>query len=102
MTLILSTSMFDTENRPSRHSGIVYTSSARIKPPVILYKDPIDSYRLQIYDYVITFADELRLVWSSKLSVIKLLFLINRYLPFLTLALWTRGMTTSTVMKVET
>jgi len=34
------------------------------------------------YDYLLTFADEVRLVWSSRLSFLKILFFLNRLLAF--------------------
>lgn len=37
---------------------------------------------LQVYDYLLTFADERRLVWPSRLSLMKVIFFCNRYLPF--------------------
>jgi hypothetical protein len=38
---------------------------------------------LQVYDYLITFDDEITYVWSSKWNVGKILFLLVRYPVFL-------------------
>lgn len=35
---------------------------------------------LQVYDYFLTFNEEISLVWFSKWSVVKVAFLVNRYL----------------------
>jgi len=35
-----------------------------------------------LYEYLITIDQEIRLVWPSKWSLVKVLFFINRYLPF--------------------
>jgi len=37
---------------------------------------------LLAYDCALTFADEVRLVWSSRLSLVKILFFLNRLLAF--------------------
>ena len=37
----------------------------------------------QVYDYVLTFLDEQRLVWPSKRSHVKVAFYLNRYIPLL-------------------
>lgn len=37
---------------------------------------------LLVYDYALTFDEEKRLVWPTRLSLPKVLFLLNRYLPF--------------------
>ncbi|KAI5116555.1 hypothetical protein M0805_000466 [Coniferiporia weirii] len=39
---------------------------------------------LVVYDYLVSLEEEIRLVWPSKLSFAKLVFLLNRYLPFST------------------
>ncbi|KAJ7573575.1 hypothetical protein C8J56DRAFT_982562 [Mycena floridula] len=36
-----------------------------------------------IYDYLLTLGDEIELMWTSKSSVTKALYLIQRYLPFI-------------------
>jgi len=38
---------------------------------------------LVIYDYLLTLDDEIQLIWPSRLLVAKLVFFINRYLPFI-------------------
>ncbi|KAH8111200.1 hypothetical protein DFH11DRAFT_648780 [Phellopilus nigrolimitatus] len=38
----------------------------------------------QIYDYLTNLDDEIRLVWSDKLTIRQLHFFLNRYLPFAT------------------
>ncbi|THH09098.1 hypothetical protein EW145_g2243 [Phellinidium pouzarii] len=45
----------------------------------------IATYALLTYDYLLTFSEEKRLVWSSRLSIVKIAFTLNRYLPFVTL-----------------
>ncbi|KAF9453301.1 hypothetical protein P691DRAFT_781309 [Macrolepiota fuliginosa MF-IS2] len=36
----------------------------------------------QVYDYFLTFGDEVELVWASRWTVMKTAFLLDRYLPF--------------------
>ena len=36
-----------------------------------------------MYDYLLTLGEEMRLVWPSRMSFMKLLFFANRYLPFI-------------------
>lgn len=36
----------------------------------------------QLYDYAITFVDEVNYVWKQSFSLVTLLFLLSRYLPF--------------------
>ncbi|KAL5532469.1 hypothetical protein ACEPAF_6039 [Sanghuangporus sanghuang] len=36
-----------------------------------------------VYDYLLSIGEEAELVWSSRLSVIKVLFFLNRYVPFI-------------------
>ncbi|KAI5119984.1 hypothetical protein M0805_004429 [Coniferiporia weirii] len=38
-----------------------------------------------VYDYLITFEDEKRFVWPSRLSIVKVAFFLNRYMPFIAL-----------------
>ena len=38
--------------------------------------------RLQIWEYIITFQDEVNLLWPMSLSPVKFLFVVTRYLPF--------------------
>lgn len=45
-----------------------------------------------MYDYILTFSDERRLVWRSRRSVIKVVFLTNRYLPIAASAVFIQGM----------
>jgi len=42
---------------------------------------------LLIYEYAVTFDEEVRLIWPSRLSLGKTLFLLSRYLPFPTIIL---------------
>ncbi|OCH91625.1 hypothetical protein OBBRIDRAFT_516986 [Obba rivulosa] len=42
---------------------------------------------IAIYDYCITFSDEVTLIWPTQWSFTKLLFLLNRYSPFLDIML---------------
>jgi hypothetical protein len=35
-----------------------------------------------LYDYLLTIGREIKLVWFSRWNVIKIAFLIQRYLPF--------------------
>ena len=37
---------------------------------------------LLYYDHMLTFPDEIKLIWCQRFSVISLLFVINRYLAF--------------------
>ncbi|KAA1476597.1 hypothetical protein DENSPDRAFT_933153 [Dentipellis sp. KUC8613] len=37
---------------------------------------------LLIYDYFLTFSDEVELIWYSRWSITKILFFLNRYVPF--------------------
>lgn len=46
---------------------------------------------LQVYDYILTFSDEKRLVWPSRRSIIKVVFLLNRYLPIFNIAFYVQG-----------
>ena len=36
----------------------------------------------KVYDYILTFEDERRLVWSSRFTFMKAIFFVNRYLVF--------------------
>ncbi|KAG8742328.1 hypothetical protein FRC12_015394 [Ceratobasidium sp. 428] len=47
-------------------------------------------YVLLLYDYLLTLPDEVRLIWPTSWSLVKVLFLINRYtVPvFLTVNNW--------------
>ncbi|TFY50629.1 hypothetical protein EVG20_g11413, partial [Dentipellis fragilis] len=38
--------------------------------------------RAQVYDYCLTFSDEVELIWYSRWSVTKVLFFLNRHVPF--------------------
>ncbi|KAH6899447.1 hypothetical protein BKA70DRAFT_1313493 [Coprinopsis sp. MPI-PUGE-AT-0042] len=40
---------------------------------------------LMVYDYLLTLPDEVELIWRSKWTAVKVLFLLTRYLPFLEL-----------------
>ncbi|KAH8110230.1 hypothetical protein DFH11DRAFT_817171 [Phellopilus nigrolimitatus] len=40
---------------------------------------------LVVYDYLITLSDEKRLIWPSRLNAVKIVFLLNRYLPLIAL-----------------
>jgi hypothetical protein len=39
------------------------------------------------YDFFITFCPEIRLIWDSPWTMTKILFLVQRYLPFVDVAL---------------
>ncbi|KAH7926767.1 hypothetical protein BV22DRAFT_1194100 [Leucogyrophana mollusca] len=39
----------------------------------------LSSYSLLIWDYLLTLNDEIRLIWPSRWSTVKILFLLNRY-----------------------
>jgi hypothetical protein len=41
----------------------------------------------QVYDYMLTFKDEVRLVWPSRWSIGKVLFFLTRYPPFIDMTL---------------
>lgn len=42
---------------------------------------------IQAYDYGITFDSELSLIWAAPWSLVKALFLLTRYLPFVEMVL---------------
>ncbi|KIP07082.1 hypothetical protein PHLGIDRAFT_432425 [Phlebiopsis gigantea 11061_1 CR5-6] len=42
---------------------------------------------LAVYEYLITFAEERRLIWNSRWSATKVLFIVTRYGPFLDFAM---------------
>ncbi|KAI5117121.1 hypothetical protein M0805_007968 [Coniferiporia weirii] len=39
---------------------------------------------VQVYEYLLTLDDEMRLVWPSRMSLVKLIIMLNRYVPFVT------------------
>ncbi|KLO17230.1 hypothetical protein SCHPADRAFT_178390 [Schizopora paradoxa] len=39
---------------------------------------------LLFYEYIISFSEEVNLIWPSRLSIGKIIFLLNRYPPFIT------------------
>lgn len=42
-----------------------------------------DSHRIsQLYEYFLTLPTEKRLIWPCRFSAVKVLFIVNRYLPF--------------------
>ncbi|KAI5122678.1 hypothetical protein M0805_007938 [Coniferiporia weirii] len=45
----------------------------------------VDTNIAGVYDYALTFEEEKRLVWPSRLSLAKTAFVLNRYIPFFTL-----------------
>ena len=45
-----------------------------------------------VYDYILTFSDEQRLVWPAKRSLIKFIFYLNRYIPLLASVVGMYGM----------
>ncbi|EIN08965.1 hypothetical protein PUNSTDRAFT_134138 [Punctularia strigosozonata HHB-11173 SS5] len=46
------------------------------------------SLALVAYDLCLTCVDEIALVWKSRWSPIKILYLLNRYTPFIDLTMW--------------
>jgi hypothetical protein len=36
----------------------------------------------QVYDYLLTFEDEVEFMWEGRWNVLKIVFFLNRYLPF--------------------
>ncbi|KAF9558715.1 hypothetical protein CPC08DRAFT_810078 [Agrocybe pediades] len=46
-------------------------------------------FSILVYDYIITLGMEIELVWSTRWNVVKTLFIVQRYIPFLdNFALW--------------
>jgi len=43
----------------------------------------VSTLALLVYDFALTFDEEKRMVWPTRLSLPKVLFLLNRYLPFI-------------------
>lgn len=43
-------------------------------------------HRFKIYDYLLTFEREVSLVWRSPWSIVKILFLLARYTPFVSIS----------------
>ncbi|KAA1472912.1 hypothetical protein DENSPDRAFT_881622 [Dentipellis sp. KUC8613] len=48
---------------------------------VVTYFD-LSALTLLSYDYLLTFPDELELIWGSPWTIMKVIFLLNRYVPF--------------------
>lgn len=44
---------------------------------------------IQVFEYILTFSDELALVWHRDFNLLSALFLVNRYTPFADIALTT-------------
>jgi len=44
----------------------------------------VSSVALLVYDYMLTLREEVRFMWSRRMTFGKLLFFLNRYLPFVT------------------
>lgn len=42
----------------------------------------VSSLAVLVFDYLITFSDEVEFIWNGKMSTVKALFYITRYLPF--------------------
>lgn len=42
---------------------------------------------MQVYDFLLSFPDEVNLIWPSRWNLIKVLFFLTRYLPFLDISL---------------
>jgi hypothetical protein len=40
------------------------------------------STTVQLYDFILTFPQEVSLIWPAPWSLMKVLFLLTRYLPF--------------------
>lgn len=49
---------------------------------IIHVNHPVASVALFVYDYAITFGMEVELIWMSPWNVMKILYLIQRYMPF--------------------
>jgi len=43
----------------------------------------VAAFVLLAYDYMLTIDDEIRLIWSSRMTIPKFIFLINRYVPII-------------------
>lgn len=53
--------------------------------PLFFLPVAIDNYLRQTYEFGITLISEISLIWKSLWSIPKVLFLITRYLPFISL-----------------
>ena len=53
--------------------------------PLFFLPIAIDNYLRQTYEFGITLISEISLIWKSLWSIPKVLFLITRYLPFISL-----------------
>ncbi|THH00750.1 hypothetical protein EW026_g1820 [Hermanssonia centrifuga] len=49
------------------------------------------TYAILLYDYSLTFSDEVALVWGGKTSYARMLFYVIRYWPLLNLTIVTGG-----------
>jgi len=47
----------------------------------------VASIMLLVYDYMLTLDSELLLIWSSRWNLVKALFLLVRYMPFIDMVL---------------
>jgi len=47
----------------------------------------VASAALLVYDFILTFQSEVTLIWPSKWNVVKVLFFLTRYLPFIDMSL---------------
>ncbi|KAF8887032.1 hypothetical protein CPB84DRAFT_1964450 [Gymnopilus junonius] len=57
---------------------LIYDGEFRIASNVM-----VASMTVLIFDYLITFPEEFRAIWNQKISKINVLFLLNRYIPFI-------------------
>lgn len=48
-----------------------------------LSPSPVATAALFMWDYLITLGMEIELIWPSQWNVIKVLFLVQRYMPFI-------------------
>jgi len=53
---------------------------------IVTYLD-VAAAVLMLYDYSLTFRDEIEYIWKRPWSLIRILFTITRYLPFFDLAI---------------
>ncbi|KAF9555712.1 hypothetical protein CPC08DRAFT_752925 [Agrocybe pediades] len=70
-------------------------------PYVLTTRLTFASYALVIYDYFCTFDSEVELGWGCPWSTGLFLFYLNRYLPFIDIALFFRPFASSTISQQE-
>ncbi|TFY54310.1 hypothetical protein EVG20_g9757 [Dentipellis fragilis] len=63
-------------------AGMVEQLIAVLKQMKVVTYFDLSALTLLSYDYLLTLPDELELIWGSSWTVMKVVFLLNRYVPF--------------------